>query len=124
MQEISIWGYVMPPLGRTRLISTLRRELEYLEQGGYRNSDAWRLPMIFEDSPICMRLENASCLENSCPLLELISPAARQRQTPCRFIELNDKGDTVDSFYRTGTPSELEAAVRQWLLKKIKELGE
>jgi hypothetical protein len=112
----------MPLPGRKKLLSTLRRELEYLELGGYRNRDAWRLPMIFEDSPICMRLGNASCLENCCPLMDFVPREARERQTPCRHIQLNEKGETVESYYRTGTPDELEAAVRQWLLQKIKEL--
>ena len=112
----------MPLPGRKKLLSTLRRELEYLEGGGYRNRDAWRLPMIFEDSPICMRLESTNCAEIACPLLEFVPPVAREEQTPCRYIQLNDKGDTVDSFYRTGTPMELEATVRRWLLQKIGEL--
>lgn len=78
--------------------------------------------MIFEDSPICMRLGNASCVESCCPLLGFLPPESRQRQTPCRHIQLNQNGDTVDALYRTATPLELETAVRHWLLQKIKEL--
>ncbi len=112
----------MPLSEHETLLSTLRRELEFLESGGYRASSTWRPPMIFEDSPICLRTENASCEGTACPLLRVLSPELRHRQTPCRYISLNDKGETVDSFYKTGTPEELEAALRQWLTTKIREL--
>ncbi len=105
-----------------KLLSALRLELEFLNRGGYRDHEAWRLPMIFEDSPICTRRPDSSCDKNSCPLWELIRPENRERSTPCRYIHLNDKGETVDSLYRTGTPEELELALRTWLEAKIKEL--
>jgi hypothetical protein len=117
------WGQAsMPDSERETLLLTLKRELEFLEQGKYREPMAWRPSMIFEDSPICLRGENSNCVEANCFLMQLVPAKERDRRTPCRHIPLNDKGETVDSFYRTGTTDELEAALRLWLNGKIKEL--
>jgi len=41
---------------------------------------------------------------------------------PCRFIPLNDKGQTIDSLYRTGTQEEIEEALRNWLRREISRI--
>jgi hypothetical protein len=109
-------------LERERLLQVLKRELEFLERGGYRASAAWRPPLIFEDSPICLRSSNSSCAEINCALLRFVPEACRSRAAACRFIPLNSAGETVDSLYRTGTQPELEATLRAWLLATIREL--
>jgi len=45
-----------------------------------------------------------------------------KKPVPCRYIPLNERGETVDSFYRTGTQEELEAAVVRWLKTTIDRL--
>jgi hypothetical protein len=45
-----------------------------------------------------------------------------QRKVPCRYIPLSNRGETVDSFYRSGTQEELELALRQWLAATIERL--
>ncbi|MBZ5571191.1 MAG: hypothetical protein LAO09_04845 [Acidobacteriia bacterium] len=46
----------------------------------------------------------------------------RSRAAACRYIALNDVGDTVDSLYRTATQQQLEAALRDWLTTTIVRL--
>ena len=112
----------MPVSERERLLLSLKRELDFLDRGKYREPMMWRPAMIFEDSPICLRNEGPACQETNCSLMQFVPPQERGRSTPCRYIPLNDKGETVDSFYRIGTPEELEIALRLWLVAKIKEL--
>jgi len=38
---------------------------------------------------------------------------------PCRFIPLNENGETIDYFYRCGTQLEMEEALAGWLRNQI-----
>ena len=53
-------------------IQVLRDELTFLENGGYRSPAEWRPPLIFEDSPTCLksRCSTYTCLD--CALLEFV----------------------------------------------------
>jgi hypothetical protein len=108
------------------LLTVLQAELEFLEEGGYRNSpDApWGPQFIFEDSPSCMnhgRRENPlPCRE--CILMSLVPADCRKEKIPCRHIPLDSEGFTIDTYYRLGTHEEVEAAVAAWLRKTIKQL--
>jgi hypothetical protein len=44
------------------------------------------------------------------------------QEVPCRFIPLNDLGETVDSLYRTGTQQEMEETLCEWLHREIRRL--
>jgi hypothetical protein len=112
----------MPDSECEKLLLSLKRELDSLDQGKYREPMGWRPAMIFEDSPICLRNESLGCQEANCSLMQYVPPQERGRGIPCRHIPLNDTGETVDSFYRTGTAEELESALRLWLAARIKEL--
>ncbi len=101
------------------LLQVLKAELEFVEKGGYRNTarPAWRPHFIFQDSPTCLNFDPAvpprPCAE--CVLMQVIPEAQRGKKIACRYIPLNEQGDTLDSLYRYGTPEELEAALRHWL---------
>lgn len=104
------------------ILEVLRFELEFLSKGGYtRSPSSWRAPYIFEDSPSCLNFEDRTrshpCSE--CLLTQLVPPELRGRDIPCRFIPLNDKGQTVDYLYRNGTQAEMEEALRGWLTSEI-----
>lgn len=109
-----------------KLIDVLKAELKFLESGGYaqRQESTWRAPFIFEDSPSCFRRhstnDGASCGE--CALIALVPPEHRKNEVPCRFIPLDDAGETLDSFYRTSTQRELEWAMDKWLRSTISNL--
>jgi hypothetical protein len=108
------------------LLETLRFELKFVEDGGYGRSPhaPWRAPYIFEDSPSCLNFTDPArphpCSE--CLLMQLVPPEFREQDVPCRFIPLSDKGQTVDSLYRTGTQREMEEALRGWLHREIRRI--
>ncbi len=54
--------------------------------------------------------------------MRLVPPEGRATRFPCRHIPLNQAGETIDSFYRSGTPEDLEAALIQWLRATIQQL--
>jgi hypothetical protein len=105
------------------ILDILRFELRFLEEGGYARSPhaPWRAPYIFEDSPSCLNFRDAArphpCSE--CLLTQFVPSESREQDVPCRFIQLNDKGQTVDSLYRTGTQKEMAEALHDWLRREI-----
>jgi hypothetical protein len=107
------------------LLTVLRDELEYLERGGYHTSAqaSWRPQFIFEDSPTCLNSDltkpRRPC--SDCVITAFVPDAAASKKFPCRFIPLNEQGETVDSYHRSGTREELEKSLATWLRKKIKE---
>ncbi len=54
--------------------------------------------------------------------MQLVPPEKRGLKVPCRYIRLNERGDTIESLYRSGTQDELESALRAWLTREIKNL--
>ena len=120
-------GAPMPKENRD-IVGILKSELEFLERGGYRESERarWRPQFIFEDSPTCInygRRENfRPCSE--CPLMQFVPPDCREERIPCRHIPLNTEGYAIDTYYRMGTYEELEAAVATWLRDTIHRLGQ
>jgi hypothetical protein len=109
----------------TDILEILRFELKFLESGGYaRSKSSWRAPYIFEDSPTCLNFNDKErthpCSE--CRLIRLVPTEYRGRDVPCRFIPLNEKGETVDSLYQTGTEAEMEKSLRSWLIREINQI--
>lgn len=108
------------------LLTVLKKELEFLEKGGYRNPAraAWRPQFVFEDSPTCLNFDptqqSRPCSE--CILTQLAPQDMQQKKFPCRYIPLNELGQTIDSFYRSGTRDELESELSRWLKAKIERL--
>ena len=108
------------------LLDVLRAELEFIKEGGYRQTSRaeWRPHFMFQDSPTCLNFDPLQPRKpcSDCALMKLIPEEAHARKIPCRYIPLNERGETVDSFYRTGTQEELEAAVVSWLKATIDRL--
>jgi hypothetical protein len=108
------------------LLTVLKAELEFLEKGGYRQTAraAWRPQFIFQDSPTCLNFDPTRqprpC--SDCALAQLVPEESAKKKIPCRYILLNERGETIDSFYRYGTAEELEAALGQWLKQTIQRL--
>jgi hypothetical protein len=108
------------------LLEVLKAELAFVEKGGYRHTGraAWRPQFMFQDSPTCLNFDPTQqprpCTE--CMLMQLVPEDFRSKRIPCRYIPLTDNGETVDSFYHTGTQEELETAVTQWLKTTIARL--
>jgi len=108
------------------LLTVLRKELEFLETGGYRHTAraAWRPQYVFQDSPRCLNFDPTPqprpCSE--CILTPLVPEDMQRKKIPCRFIPLNERGETIDSFYRSGTQEELESELGRWLKATIERL--
>jgi hypothetical protein len=108
------------------VLDVLRFELKFLEDGGYGRSPRtpWRPTNIFEDSPTCLNFGDPSrphpC--NQCFLMQFVPKGKQEEAVPCRFIPLTADGETVDDFYRSGTQIQLEAALKNWLRKKISRI--
>jgi hypothetical protein len=111
---------------RATVLEFLKKELAFLESGGYRHSlrRPWRAPYIFEESPSCPNFSDRARphLCENCWLMEFVTPEFRREQVPCRFVELAPYGVSVDSLYRCGTQAESEEALSQWLHQRIREL--
>jgi hypothetical protein len=117
---------ILMSLNHHDLLELLRFELRFVEDGGYGSSPhaPWRAPYIFEDSPSCLNFSDPArplpC--NECLLIQLVPSDLRNQPVPCRFIPLNDRGQTVDSLYATGTQIEIEEALCDWLRREISRL--
>jgi hypothetical protein len=105
-----------------RQLEALRKELEFLDSGGYRMQMGWRSPLVFEDSPICPKTPLSACPNPNCVLLDLVAEEYREQVIPCRHIPLNEAGETLSSLYNTGSMAEIEIVLRAWLKKEIEEL--
>lgn len=105
------------------MLVLLKFELKFLEDGGYGRSPStpWRPPYMFEDSPSCLNLGDPvrphPCSE--CHLMKFVPHELQNQNSPCRFIPLNEKGETIDYFYRWGTQLEVEEALARWLRSQI-----
>jgi hypothetical protein len=108
------------------LLELLRFELKFVEDGGYGRSPhaPWRAANIFEDSPSCLNFSDSARTHpcNECLLTQLVPLEFRDQDVPCRFIPLNDDGQTVDFLYRCGTQMEMEKELRGWLRREISRI--
>jgi hypothetical protein len=108
------------------LLDVLKFELDFLAKGGYGRSprEAWRPVYIFEDSPTCMNYDckNDPAPCSDCVLMQLVPPELRAGKTPCRQIQLNASGETLDSLYRYGDDHEIEETLKNWLRTTIAQL--
>src|SRR5215471_8356190 len=109
------------------MLRIFQTELRFLEDGGYGRSPRtpWRASAVFEDSPTCLNFNDNDrphpCSE--CSLIQFVPPQFREESAPCRFIPLTEAGQTVDDFYRSATPIELEEALACWLRKQIAQMA-
>lgn len=108
------------------VLEVLKFELSFLQDGGYGRSPhaPWRAPSVFEDSPICPNFCDSArphpC--DSCLLEQFVPDGQKSESVPCRFIQLNEHGQTVDDLYRTGSQAEMEEALARWLRIQIERI--
>jgi hypothetical protein len=111
---------------KRNLLDVLKKELEFVEKGGYRHPAraAWRPQFMFQDSPTCLNFDPSHELKpcNDCVMSQLVPPESTLRKFPCRYIPLNEQGDTLDLLYRTATVKETEAKFVAWLKTSIARL--
>jgi hypothetical protein len=108
------------------LLDVLKAELAFLEKGGYQVTARvpWRPQFLFQDSPTCVNFDPTEPQRpcSDCILMQLLPEKLRDKKIACRYIPLNEQGETIDHFYRSGTQEELEAAFSRWLKTTIARL--
>jgi len=108
------------------ILDVLRFELSFLQDGGYGRSPRtpWRAPAVFEDSPTCPNFcDPAHTLPcESCLLEQFVPEGQKKESVPCRFIPVTKDGKTIEDLYRTGSQSEMEAALASWLREQIEHI--
>jgi hypothetical protein len=79
---------------------------------------------MFLDSPSCPnRLDvERSTPCSQCWLFQFVPEKFHQEMTACHFIQLNRDGESVDTMSKQYSPSEVEAALKRWLLAEIEYL--
>jgi hypothetical protein len=111
---------------KRHLLEVLKDELEFMEKGGYRNPirAPWRPQFMFQDSPSCLNFEVSQHPKpcSDCALMQLVPADSQQTKYPCRYIPLNERGETLDLLYRTGTQEAAESAFKNWLKSTIARL--
>lgn len=106
------------------LLEVLKLELEFLKNGGYRQSSSWRARLIFEDSPTCLNYGHPEHIRpcSECVMLQLVPEEHRKEKVPCRHIPITEHEETLQTLYATGTPEEIEAQLAEWLMSTIQRL--
>jgi len=108
------------------ILEVLRQELDFIEQGGYGRSvrTPWQPTSVFQGSLSCLNFgypyRAHPC--NECFLHDFVPPESRAEVVPCHHIPLDAEGATVDELELEENQQKLEAAVKDWLRKKIKEI--
>jgi hypothetical protein len=112
------------PATHADLIAALKRELLFLDRGGYKSIPfLWRPALLLEDSPTCpARDSGGRCVNLPCPWLAFVALKYRGERKPCRHIAVGEHGETVDLLYRTATTEEYEEVFRKWLVATIARL--
>ena len=54
--------------------------------------------------------------------MKFVPGELQSESSPCQFIPLNEKGETIDYFYRCGTQLEMEEALAGWLRSQISRI--
>jgi hypothetical protein len=108
------------------LVDVLKRELQFVEKGGYQHPSRapWRPQFMFQNSPTCLNFKSSGspvpCAE--CVMMQVVPADSQQKNFPCRHIPLNEQGETLDLLYRTDTQKEIETVFKDWLKTTIARL--
>lgn len=54
--------------------------------------------------------------------MKFVPEEQRNQNSPCRFIPLTEKGETIEHLYRYGTQIELKEALKRWLRGEISRI--
>lgn len=106
------------------ILDLLKAELDFIEKGGYGRSvrTPWKPTSPFRDSLTCVNYalpeKTHPCTE--CHLIDFVPRDKQDAEMPCHAIPLNEAGETVEAF--EGDQSKLEAALKEWMRRKIDEI--
>lgn len=108
------------------LLNLLESELRFVELGGYDSSSnsGWVVTSPFRDSLTCpnfgREVSRRSC--HNCHLLAFVLAEHLLETTPCHFIPLGDRGETIAELRPVTAHKRLIHMVKVWLRWKINQL--
>jgi hypothetical protein len=107
------------------LLEILRYELNFLEQGGYRQLAKSRTcPSPFKNSLTCLNygdpMRPHACHE--CSLFQFVPENLQVEDVPCHFIPLDEHGRKIADLVKQRRPEQVESALKKWLEKTITRL--
>lgn len=108
------------------ILSVLKFELEFLENGGYCRSlrTPWKDTSIFQDSLTCINFgdpeRSRPCDE--CLLMGFVPIEQRGTEVPCHQIPITERGETIEIIEQVMSREEVEEAVKGWLRKIIHQI--
>jgi hypothetical protein len=112
------------------IIRLLETELDLIEKGGYGRSprEPWKAKSMFQYSVACINHwfvpDHPPDKCDGCILLDYVPDEHKQKNAPCHFIPLNEKGETIDMLELTGDQSRLEETVKMWIQATLRDLKE
>ena len=101
------------------VVSGLRDHLRSLDEQDHAKKMGPSFPLYFESSLACCRSPFFSCRSSRCALIQFVPEELRGEPAPCRHIQLNERGETLQVLYGHGERQKTEAAVRSWLISTI-----
>jgi hypothetical protein len=114
------------PSDLKEVIEQLKIERDFLKHGGYDRSvrEPSKPTTLFRDSVTCpncgTEVKVYPC--NGCLLWEWVPENCQDEDTPCHFIPLNDRGETIASLEEAKGREEAEKALLRWLDSVIEHL--
>jgi hypothetical protein len=109
---------------RREVLALLKKELEFLERGGYGGTESWKPLSVFLDSPSCPnRLEverSTPCPQ--CWLFNFVPERYSGALPACHFIPMTDDGKSVDVMSSHHSQAEIREKVKTWLQAEIQHL--
>jgi hypothetical protein len=112
---------------KLELIEQLKLEARVIESGGYHPSvpEPRKELRIFRDSVSCPNLgveeKVVPCAQ--CWLMGFVPPQFQDTTDLCRYVPLNDRGDSIDSLEASGQRDKVEGALLGWIRNTITKLG-
>ena len=111
---------------KREMIDRLKLEIEVIERGGYYPSvrEPRSQPRIFRDSVSCLNMGLEQKVEpcSHCFLMKFVPPQHQNSEDPCRYIPLNEAGETVATLEDAGRSEEAQEALLNWLRATVARL--
>ena len=118
------------PTDKKAMLDALKMEIQVIEKGGYHPSvhQPHNEARVFRDSISCLNVGLAddkkqhACAE--CFLIDFVPEEHKARNDdPCHKIQLNERGDTIESLQESGRPpEEVQEEVLCWLKATVEKL--
>lgn len=113
---------------KEHILEQLKLEREFIHRGGYRTSVRTRRkpPTHLRDSVTCINVNVSKAKEmqpcDRCFWWDLIPTEHRHKRMPCRYIPLDEEGNTVESLDERGDREQTEGKLSAWLDTTIARL--